>query len=163
MSNNKKEFYDIYNEFYQNDKYKKLRNDIHHGLSKMKHIERVAKYSFYVAKVCKMDYVSATRGAFLHDFFLNEEVDKSNFKKYLEIHPSIALKNAKENFNINNIEKDIIFKHMYPISKNVPTYRETLVVSICDKLASVYEFFRFQLKMSATVTALFIINIMKQI
>ncbi len=163
MSNSKKEFYDIYNEFYQNDKYKRLREDVHHGLSKMKHIERVARYSFYISKMLKMDYMSATRGAFLHDFFLNEEVDKSNFKHYLELHPNVALKNAIENFNINNIEKDIISKHMYPISKKTPTYRETLVVSICDKVASIYEFFRYQLKMTATVTALFIINVMKQL
>jgi uncharacterized protein len=161
MSSYNKEFYDIYNEFYQNNKYKELRKDVHHGLSKLKHIERVAKYSFYVSKFCKMDYVSATRGAFLHDFFLNTEVDKSNFKSYLESHADMALKNSEENFILNNIERDVISKHMYPISKSQPEYKESLVVSICDKVASIYEFFRYQLKMTATVTAIFIINVIK--
>lgn len=161
MSSVKKEFYDIYNEFYQNDKYKNLKNDIHHGLSRLKHIERVAKFSFYVTKLLKMDYISATRGAFLHDFFNDEEVNRVNWKDYLNEHPKIALNNAKKYFKVNEVEKDIISCHMYPISSKTPIYRETLVVSVCDKVASIYEFFRYQLKMSVAILTLFIFNIMR--
>lgn len=161
MSSVKKEFYDIYNEFFQNNKYKNLKKDIHHGLPRLKHIERVAKLSFYATKFLKMDYVSATRGAFLHDFFSDKDVDRNNWTDYLNEHPKIALKNAQKYFKVNDVEKDIIYCHMYPVSKNTPTYRETLVVSICDKIASIYEFFRYQLKMSAAILTLFVFNIMR--
>ncbi len=161
MSSVKKEFYNIYNEFYQLDKFKDLNYDIHHGLPRLKHIERVAKYSFYVTKFFGLDYISATRGAFLHDFFTDDEVNRSKWKDYLNEHPKVALRNAKKYFKVNDVEKDVISCHMYPISKNTPKYRETLVVSICDKVASIYEFFRYQLKMSVAVLTLFVFNIMR--
>lgn len=161
MGSFKKEFYDIYNEFYQIDKYKDLRDDIHHGLPRLKHIERVARYSYLVTKLFGLDYLSATRGAFLHDFFTDDEVDKSKWKDYLSAHPKVALENAEKYFRLNSVEEDIISCHMYPISNTLPKYRETLVVCICDKVASIYEFFRYQLKMSATVLTLFIFNIMR--
>ena len=40
------------------------------------------------------------------------------------------------------VERDIIRKHMFPLTPALPRYRESLLVSAVDKACSVYECFR---------------------
>ena len=85
-----------------------------------------------------MDYVSATRAALLHDYFTNKELYNDNsFKRGIK-HPQIALYNAKEEFEINEIEENAIISHMFPLSKSIPKFKEswilTAVAFTSDKL-----------------------------
>ena len=57
------------------------------------------------------------------------------------IHPSIALFNARRDYNINRIEADIISKHMFPLTFTPPKYRESVIVCVIDKFCSIYEVF----------------------
>ena len=94
MTKRKIDYIDIYKEFIENPKFMKLKNAIHHGLSRLEHVDRVARISFYISQKLNLDTISTVRGALLHDFFTNEDVNKKNYKDYLKKHPFIALKKA---------------------------------------------------------------------
>ena len=139
------EYKKIYKKFLKNKKYKKLLNENHHGTSRLAHINRVATMSYYVSKFFHLDYISTTRGALMHDFFLNKELESLGTKRF-KLHPEIAYQNSLRYFEINELEKDIILSHMYPITEKMPKYKESYVVNISDKIISIYEFGRFQIK-----------------
>ena len=157
---NKNIYYNIYSEFYNINKYRELKSMVHHGNNRLDHIKRVSKMSFYVSKKCGLDYVSCTRGALLHDFFTSEDINRtdSKYNDFLHNHPQISLDNSKKYFKLNEVEEDIILSHMFPIVKGKPKYAESKVVCICDKLVSIYEFFRYKLKLSANIMLLLILN-----
>lgn len=152
---NKKIYYNIYKEFYDVNKYRELKSMVHHGNNRLDHISRVAKMSFYMSKYLRCDYVSCTRGAMLHDFFTAEDLSRNNgkYKNFLNEHPYIALDNALNHFELNDVEKDIILTHMFPVVKGKPNYKESKIVCFCDKIVSIYEFFRYQLNASVFISA----------
>jgi len=47
------------------------------------------------------------------------------------LHPRVALENAIEHFDLNDTEKDIIEKHMWPLTIRLPKTKESLVVFTC--------------------------------
>ncbi len=153
-----KDFNKIYKEIYKNNKYRKLNKVVHHGSNRLDHIKRVSIMSFYISRFLKLDYVSCTRGALLHDFFDSSDLRRSRgkYNSFLHEHPSIALDNSRKYFKLNSKEEDIILHHMYPVVKGRPEYIESIVVSTCDKLVSVYEFFRFEPKLMVYLFILFI-------
>ena len=155
---NKKIYYNLYSEFYNENKYRELKSMTHHATNRLDHIKRVSKLSFYVSKILKMDYVSCTRGALLHDFFTKSDLRRNEYKKFLKNHPRIALSNSKKYFNLNDIEENVILSHMYPLAEVKPKYPESKVVCISDKVISIYEFFRYQLKFSINIFILFLIK-----
>ena len=158
---NKNIYYDIYSEFYNVNKYRELKSVVHHGNNRLDHINRVSKMSFYVSKKCGLDYVSCTRGTLLHDFFTADDLSRSNgkYKDFLHNHPQISLDNSKQYFKLNDVEEDIILSHMFPIIKcSKPKYAESKVVCICDKIVSVYEFFRYKINLSINVLILLLIQ-----
>lgn len=54
-------------------------------------------------------------------------------------HPNKALKNAHDNFSLTKKEGDMITKHMFPLTLTPPSYKETYVIVMTDKLCSVGE------------------------
>lgn len=155
---NKDIYYDIYSEFNDVNKFREMKSIVHHGNNRLSHINRVAKLSLFISKNLKLDYVSCTRGAIMHDFFTLDDVNYEMYKatQFLKVHPSKALTNSQNYFDVNDIEKDIILTHMFPITKQRPSTREGKVVCITDKLVSFYEFFRYQLKFSMNVSMIII-------
>lgn len=156
------EYKKIYKEFIKNNKYKKLSKENHHGSSRIEHINRVARLSYEISKFFKLDYISTTRGALMHDFFLNSELDYLNAKRF-KTHPEKAYENSSKYFEINDKEKDIILSHMFPITKELPKYRESHIVNFADKVVSIYEFGKYQVKYASTLTIIFAIELMKNI
>lgn len=120
---------------------------MHHSkTSCYRHMFNVAYYSYKMCKFFKLDYVSAARGAMLHDLYLytwhkDRGVIMELLKRHLWVHPKIALVNALQNFELNDIEKDIIAKHMWPVTIKLPKYAETFIVGIADKFCCVMEIF----------------------
>ncbi len=117
----------------------------HNNNSRYYHCLCVSYYTYYICKKMKLDYVSAARGAMLHDFYYYDWRDKKveGQKKFHAFrHPSIALKNALDIFELNDKEKDIIKKHMWPLTIKLPSYRESYIVTLVDKYCATIEFFR---------------------
>lgn len=125
----------------QYEKYQKLKEFNHHWeFSIFDHCVNVAYYSYKIAKFLKLDYVSTVRGAMLHDFFLyNWKTHKPKEGVHGKVHPIIAYKNASEKFKLNEKEKDIILKHMFPVTSKPPKYIESWIVCIIDTLCATKE------------------------
>ncbi len=140
------EFYDITKDIYMHDEFIKLNQHQHHNSSIYDHVMDVSYFSYRACKFLKLDYRSAARGALLHDFFLydwrNHDVPDLPAKKFHGIeHPKIAVANAKKHFILNDIEEDIIRKHMWPLTLVPPKYKESFMVSFADKYLASKEFF----------------------
>ena len=117
------------------------------------HCERVAFYSLWLARRCRPlwdsfgfrpDYRALVRGAFLHDFYLYDwHTQKVPHEMHATIHPAMALKNAREHFEITPLEADIIRNHMWPLTPgHYPRSVEAALVSLADKACSAGETFR---------------------
>lgn len=122
----------------------KMANFLHHNTTTcMDHSIYVAYISYCISKKLGLDYISTARGALLHDLFLYNwrETKKGQGREGIHgfTHPKAALKNAMKYFNLNKIEKDIIVKHMWPLTIIPPKYAESFVVSFADKYCAVME------------------------
>lgn len=122
-----------------NREFKKIDSYKHHGITRLEHCRRVSFYSYKLCKRLGLDYVSAARGGLLHDFFMNGYREKGRTELLLN-HPNIALCNSEKHFELNEVEKDIIKSHMFPVNINViPKYKESYIVTLVDKIACIYE------------------------
>ena len=123
----------------------KSKNYIQHGkVSVYSHSIAVAEYSCRFAKKMRIrvDFPSLIRGALLHDFFLYDWHDEWP-KLHGFTHPKAALENADRQFSLNKKEKNIIRKHMWPMTFiNIPTCKEAWLVCLIDKYCSLMETFR---------------------
>ena len=154
-----KSFESIASEIINSEKYQSLKNENHHGLSRYDHSIRVAKNTYRISKrIKKMDYISATRGALLHDYFTNEEYRNTKGMKKYSMHPVIALNNAIREYNLNPIEENVIVSHMYPMGKTKPNCKESWLVSGVDKSVAIYECARYKSKEALAFTFVLLIN-----
>ena len=147
-------FESIAEEIINSDKYQSLKGEDHHGLSRYDHSLRVAKNTYRLAKKMKLDYISATRGALLHDYFTDEDYRNTKGMKKYSMHPVIALNNAIREYELNPIEENVIVSHMYPMGKTKPNW---LVTSV-DKGVAIYDCARFKAKEAIAFTCILIIN-----
>ena len=122
----------------------------------MDHSLFVSYMSYVVCKKLGWDYSSAARAGLLHDLFLYDW-KKGDKHEGLHgfTHPREAYKNAEElcrlheqEDSLNDIEKDIILKHMWPLGKSMPKYKESFVVCIADKVCAFAEIFMIYKYMS---------------
>lgn len=139
------EYYACANEILNNSEFQRLKDFPHHNSSIYDHVLSVSYIAYQLCRYLKFDYKSATRGALLHDFFLynwrdHDEPDLSKKKFHGIWHPRIALKNAQKQFTLNEIEKDIIVKHMWPLTPVPPRYKESFIVTFADKYVASREF-----------------------
>ncbi len=132
--------------------HKNTKKDIQHGnMSVRQHTINVARHSVLISEKLGIacDRRALVRGALLHDYFLYDwhDRDHANLLRLHGIHhPGIALKNAESEFPLTDIEKDIIKKHMWPLTVVPPTCREAWIVSMADKYCSLMETVRLHRK-----------------
>jgi len=116
----------------------------HSDINCLEHSLYVSYSSYLVCRRMGLDYRSAARGGLLHDFFLYDWHVKGSHKGlHGFIHPRIALQNADKQFSLNALEKDIILKHMWPLTIKPPKYKETCIVIAADKYCAFIEIFDF--------------------
>ena len=151
-------FNDIALEIINSDKFKSLDLDYHHGLTRYKHIIHVAIGSYYISKILRLDYISATRGALLHDYFNEVEYLDKKGLDMPRIHPFLALNNSLKEYDLNIKEKNIIISHMYPIGLIKPECLEAWIVTLVDKSVATYEYINYKFKDKLAVYILFLIN-----
>lgn len=124
-------------------KLRRMERYIQHGdTSCLKHTIAVAYYSIKLADFLKIKYKKRDliRGALLHDYFLYDWHDGTKGRKVHGFtHPKAALRNADRDFTLTNIERDIIKKHMFPLTLVPPMCREGWIVCTVDKACSLYE------------------------
>ena len=144
---NDTEFYQIIEDIITNSMVLELKNHLqHYSTTRFEHCSNVAYYTYKICKKLNLDYVSATRGAMLHDFyFYNWRMKQHDKKKRFHAitHPKTALNNAKSEFLLNPKEQDVILKHMWPITLKFPRYLESFIVTWVDKYCATLEFFKY--------------------
>jgi len=119
----------------------------HGDTSCLLHSVAVAYHSWRMAHrlgAHKFNIRALIRGALLHDYFLYDwhtnPVPENGLHGYS--HPYTAWQNASQDYQLSEIETDIIRKHMFPLTLlHAPKYRESWVVSMVDKACSLYEVF----------------------
>lgn len=118
---------------------------IQHGnMTVSSHCMNVAKYSIAISERLgiRCNRKELIRGALLHDYFLYDWHHKdyvSPHKLHGFFHPGVALKNASEEYVLTPRERDIIKKHMWPLTVVPPTCREAWIVTTADKWCSLME------------------------
>lgn len=153
---NDKEFFDIISDILENKIFQDLKLYKHHYIyTRFEHCLSVSYYTFFICKFLKLNYISATRAALLHDLFFYDCEDKLVCpKNHIKIHPKIALQNAQKLFKLNKLEQDIILKHMWPMTFCPPKYFESFIVTFIDKYCAFKEwrnFCAFHLKLTLPI------------
>lgn len=127
----------------QHPKFQKMEEFIQHGeTTTLTHCLRVSYISYKISRSYRLDYRSTARAALLHDLFLydwHSHARETGNYFHGFTHPRVALYNAEHYFNLNEKEKDIILKHMWPLTIVPPRYLEGYVVMYADKYCSLIE------------------------
>jgi len=113
----------------------------HYDTSCFEHCKNVAYYSYLICKKYNLDYVSVSRAGMLHDLFLYDWRTKQDGRKGLHAftHPKTAFENASKLFDLNEKEKDIILKHMWPVTIAFPKSFEGFILTFVDKYCAMSE------------------------
>lgn len=141
------EFLSVVKEVTSADNYKYLTQNIQHAdVTVARHCLMVASCVYKVAKYLKMktDYHNLIRASLLHDYFFYDWHDKNKgFRGHGFKHPAFALENAEKDFDLSDREKDMIKKHMFPLTLfSIPKYKESWLLSLCDKYVATMEVLR---------------------
>lgn len=128
------------------DNFRKTKAHIQHGnMTVNDHCMSVARYSLILNKKLGLhcNQRDLIRGSLLHDYFLYDWHDKAYLANRQRLHgfhhPMVALKNADKEYQLTDVQRDIIKKHMWPLSVVPPVYREAWVVTSADKYCSLME------------------------
>lgn len=106
----------------------------HYETNCFEHCYIASYYCYKIAKKHKLDYKSAARAAMLHDLFLYDwRVPGTHNRLHAFHHPRTAYNNAIKLFDLNEKEKDIILKHMWPLTVIPPKYKESFILTLVDK------------------------------
>lgn len=114
----------------------------HGNVSVYEHSLKVCYLSVRIAKTfgINIDMKALVRGALLHDFFLYDwHIYDDSHRFHAFSHARCAYENAKKEFKLGKIEKDIIVKHMFPMNLTPPKYKESMIVCLADKLSATHE------------------------
>ena len=140
-----KEYYECVKDIFQNKAFQSMNQFIQHGnTSTRAHCIQVSYLAYHIAKEKGLDYVSTARAGLLHDLFLYDwhtHAKETGNRFHGFTHPKTALKNSEKEFNLNDIERNGIVRHMWPLTPIPPKYKEAFLVSYADKYCTLAEVF----------------------
>ena len=136
-----KEFEEIIQEFINNETVLSMKEYIQHSdVNCFEHCYDVAYNCYKVAKKLKLDYVSVTRAAMLHDMFLYDwHKEENRHQGHAFKHAKKACENASKIFKLSDKEKDMIEKHMWPLTLRIPKSKEGILLTFIDKYCTIKE------------------------
>lgn len=138
-----KEYYALIEDLLEKEEVQKLKNYTHHHFSnRLAHSIHVSYVSYQIAAKLNLDVRSVARAGLLHDMFYYDwrETEFEDGRRHSYMHPRIALQNARKITEINDLEADIILKHMFGATLDVPKYAESWIVSLVDDYTAVGEY-----------------------
>ena len=142
-SRDRKHIHEILKTYQAQKEVQSMQKFIQHGhTSTYQHSMNVVRLSYWLNKHFHLhaDEKALLVGALLHDFYLydwhekNREHSLHGFK-----HPYFAFRNADRDFKLNDIEKNVILRHMFPLTPIPPACREAWIVCMADKYCSARE------------------------
>ena len=145
----------------------RLKGITHHiCTTRFQHSLNVSYYSYVVCRKLRLDARAAARAGLLHDLFFydRKHYNASRSKdqpSHSSMHAAVALRNACSVTSISELERDIIAKHMWPVTRPLPKYPETYVITVIDKYCALLEFCVPQIKKVSPARILKLIGIMQ--
>lgn len=144
LSEKDEEFQTIIKELIHHETVQQMKNyKQHYETTCFDHCYTAAYYCFSLCKKYHLDYQSATRAAMLHDLFLYDwrvrQPDRKGFHAFT--HGKKACENACKIFDLNEKEKDMIIKHMWPVTIEFPKSIEGFILTLVDKYCAIEESF----------------------
>lgn len=119
---------------------------IQHGTTSVyAHSLSVTAQAIRIAQKLKLrvDERALVRGCLLHDYFLYDwHVKDPSHNLHGFRHPGFALANARRDFGVSAREKNMISRHMFPLTPLPPTCTEAVILCTADKLVATQETFR---------------------
>lgn len=132
-----KEFYDCIKDVADHPIVQQMKQYPHHcDTNCYEHCLHVAYYNYKICKRMDLNAKAAARAGMLHDLFLydwRKHAKATGNHFHGMTHPRRALKIAEKNFKLSSLERDIILKHMWPLTLVPPKYLETHVICFTDK------------------------------
>lgn len=133
------------NDILESENFRSTKEYIQHGnMSVQEHCVNVARASLCIRDRFKIkcDTRDLVRGALLHDYFLydwhkNDKVNSHRLHGFF--HPARSLRNAQKEYLLTARQRDIIIKHMWPLTVIPPVCREAWIVTLADKYCSLME------------------------
>lgn len=137
------DFYHVLKEVNETTRFKETKAFVQHGKTSVyEHAIEVAYMSYKIANRLRIrrHLRSLIIGALLHDYFLYDWHDREHrFHGFL--HPLRAYHQAKRDIELDEISKDIILKHMFPLTIVPPRYIESWIVTFSDKVCTIKEIY----------------------
>mgnify|MGYP002476968658 FL=1 len=121
----------------------------HGNVTTFAHSVRVACLAVWMADCAhlwhRVDLKSLIRAALLHDYFLYDwhDWDNGEHRWHGFTHGHAALINALMDFDLNDIGRNSIENHMFPMTPIPPRYLEGYLVTLADKCSATVETFSF--------------------
>lgn len=114
----------------------------HGGTTCRAHCIQVSYMAYQMCRAWGLDYKSAARAGLLHDLFLydwhtHRKLTGECFHGFT--HPRRALQNAVKYFELSDKEKDMILRHMWPLTPVPPKSLEGFTLLYADKFCSAAE------------------------
>lgn len=154
--NKEVEFNNIISDILKNKEFIDLKYEIHHGISRLDHSLNVARLTYRACKRLHIkNYEEITRAALLHDFFKTNDVPEKCFLN----HPLKAMENSKNNFDISELQENIIAAHMFPVTKVLPKHVGSWIVSGADKVVAIKECTKYKVPLTIGAAFLFFMNV----
>ena len=138
-----KEYFSFVEDLLENEVVKQMKKFKHHyGTTCYQHSINVSYYNYLFCKKFGLDAKAGARAGLLHDLFLYDRkvyIRTKGERMHGFRHPKIALDNANFHFDLSKREEDIIEKHMWPLTLELPKYSESYVIALVDKYCAVAE------------------------
>lgn len=141
-----KEFYHLIKNIISSEEYKGMKNNKHHIKGNVfDHSVKVAYlcYKHHKKYQTEISLEELIRGALLHDYYLYDWHDrKPEYRFHGVMHPKRALENALKKYpDLTETEKDMISRHMFPLTIIPPKTKAGWIVCFYDKVAAINDYF----------------------
>ena len=135
-------YYDILDDLLEDERVCRMKDYVQHGsITTYDHCRNVAMISQKINRRLhiKADEETMLRGAILHDYYLydwhDNHRDENGWHGFS--HAEVAMRNAKEDFDIDQPTGHVIRCHMWPLNiTHIPRSRAAWVVCAADKFVS---------------------------
>ena len=139
-------YYDCVSDIIESRQIQELKSIRHHvSTTRFQHCINVSYYSYIVCRKFSLNARSAARAGLMHDLFYYDRKEYNSSKSkgqasHSRKHSLEACANAAEITDISKLERDMIEKHMWPMTRPRPSSKETYIITVIDKYCAVLEF-----------------------
>ncbi len=137
------DYMDCVRDIMDNPVFQSMDEYMQHGDTTCKtHCIKVSYMSYRICRRMGWEYAEAARAGLLHDLFLYDwhtHARETGEHFHGFTHPRTAMNNAVKYFDLTEKEKNMILRHMWPLTPIPPRSREGMVIVYSDKFCGLIE------------------------